>query len=119
MGKIFGTCATCRGVMVGGKQDGDLKFCSQNCLMYHRHPGFCESCIAQTSAESRGGTYTYNFLFGTRLHGWGEHCSQCYSIVKRKWFWFFIPLFPVSGKYRVQYSAPRRFTSRKIKYELG
>ena len=28
MGKIFGKCANCGDPMIGGKQDGDLKFCS-------------------------------------------------------------------------------------------
>ena|ERR1700723_1019175 len=119
MGKLFARCANCGDPMAGGKQDGDLKFCSEGCLRFHRHPGFCDSCISQTSSESFGGTFTINFFFGTRLHGWGEHCSECYSIVKRKWLWIIVPVFPVSAKHRVLYATPRRFTSRKIKYELG
>jgi hypothetical protein len=119
MGKVFGTCANCHGAMIGGKQDGDLQFCCEACLKYYKHPGFCDSCVAQTSPEQMSGTFAYNFIFGTRLHGWGERCKQCNSIVKRKWFWFFLPLFPVSAKYRLIYSAPRRYHSRKIKYDLG
>lgn len=119
MGKIFGKCANCGDPMFGGKQDGDLKFCSENGLMFHRHPGFCQCCILQTTSDSLAGTFTINFFFGTRLHGWGAHCNQCYSRIRRKWAWFIVPLFPVSAKYRVLYPTPRRYLSRKIKYELG
>jgi hypothetical protein len=119
MGKIFSLCANCGDPIIGGKQDGELKFCSENCLRYHRHPGFCELCLSQTSTESLSLNFSVNFIFGTHLHGWGPRCERCYSIVKRKWLWIFIPIFPISAKYRVLYPRPRRFTSRKITHELG
>jgi endogenous inhibitor of DNA gyrase (YacG/DUF329 family) len=116
MGKVFAKCANCGSAILGGESEGDLRFCSTVCHHYYRHPKFCDSCIAQTTDERIGGTFTVNLLFGTRLVGLGEHCPTCYSIVKRNWFWFLIPLFPVSAKYRVLYQTPRRYLSRKLQY---
>jgi hypothetical protein len=119
MGKVFGKCANCGSLIVGGEREGDLRFCSSACHRYHLHPGFCESCLSQTSIEPIGGTFTFNLLFGTRLMGFGSRCPKCYSIIKRKWLWLIIPVFPVSAKYRILYQTPRRYFSRKVKYDLA
>ena|ERR1700723_1590803 len=120
MGKIFGKCSNCGGVMIGtGTREGELSFCSDACQRYYHCPGFCESCLSQTSPEQVGGVFTFNLLLGTRLLGFGEHCSQCNSVIKRKWFFLILPLFPVSAKYRVLYLSRRRYYSRKLKIDLS
>ena len=111
------TCANCNGwFLFGGETEGENRFCCQECFYFFRHPGFCESCTMGTTDEALGGTYTVNLVFGTRLMGFfGDHCATCYSTVKRKWFWFIPPLFPVSAAYRVIYVAPSRYISRKLR----
>jgi len=109
-------CANCGAKwIIGGVTEGDLKFCSKACHQFWRHPGFCEQCAAATTEEGIGGTYTINLIFGTHLMGWGDQCPICHSRVKRKWFWFVIPLFPVSRAYRVIYPRPNQWLSRKLR----
>jgi len=116
MGKLFGKCANCGAAIIGGVQEGDNRFCSKECHHFFQHPGFCEQCMADTSAEPVGGTFTLNVLFGTRLMSWGgENCPRCYSRVMRKWLWFLIPLFPVSAHYRVKYQTRKQYFSRRMK----
>ena len=116
MGKLLGKCANCGLAIIGGVQEGDNRFCSNECHHFFQHPGFCEQCMADTSTEPVGGTYTVNVLFGTRLMSWGgESCPRCYSKVMRKWFWFLIPLFPVSAHYRVKYQTRKQYFSRRMK----
>ncbi|HWO28511.1 MAG TPA: hypothetical protein VNO32_06895, partial [Candidatus Acidoferrum sp.] len=118
MGKIFGKCANCATLIVGGPKEGDLRFCSEECHHFYLHPKFCDVCLAETTEGNIGGTFTLNALFGTRLMGFGVHCPTCYSVVKRAWLWFVIPLVPVSARYRVLYQTPRRYGSRKLN-EVG
>lgn len=116
MGKLFGKCANCGTAIIGGVQDGANRFCSNECHNFFRHPGFCEQCLADTSADPIGGTFTINVLFGTRLMGWGgETCPRCYSKTMRKWLWLLIPLFPVSAQYRVKYQTQKHYYSRRLK----
>ena len=116
---IVGKCANCATVIVGGPREGDLRFCSKVCRNFYLHPNFCEACLAQTEAKGMGGTYTFNVVFGTRLMGFGPECTTCHSVIKRKWLWFLVPVCPVSAKYRVLYSTPRRFLSRKVTFADG
>jgi len=116
MGKLLGKCGNCGLTIVGGVREGDVRFCSKACRDFFKHPGYCEQCIADTTSEAAGGTFTLNVLFGTRLMGWGgEICPRCYSRVMRKWLWFLIPLFPVSARYRVKHQTPKLYFSRKLK----
>lgn len=113
-------CANCGAKwLIGGVTEGEQRFCSKTCYHFWRHPGFCEQCTTVTTEESLGGTYTINLIFGTHLMGFGAKCPTCNSQVKRKWFWFFIPLFPVSAPYRVIYVQPSRWISRKVRVEVG
>lgn len=115
MGKLIGKCTNCGITIMGGVREGDNRFCSKVCRNYFVHPGFCEQCVADTTPESIGGTYTVNALFGTRLMSWGaEACPRCYSKVTRKWLWIAIPLIPVSGKFRVQYQTRSHYLSRRM-----
>lgn len=115
MGKLFGTCSNCGITIVGGVQDGDKRFCSKVCHQYFSHPGFCEQCVADTTADGLGGTFTVNLVFGTRLMSWGaEACPRCYAKVMRKWLWILIPLIPVSNRYRVLYQTRTRYLSRRL-----
>jgi hypothetical protein len=115
MSKLFGECANCKTPIIGGVRDGNNRFCSKICRQFFLNPGFCQQCIADTTTESVGGTFTVNVLFGTRLMGWGaEPCPRCYAKVMRKWFWVLIPLIPVSGKFRVLYQTPKRYLSRRL-----
>jgi hypothetical protein len=118
MGKSFGKCANCATLIVGGPKEGELRFCSEECHHFYLHPKFCDVCLAQTTEGKIGGTFTLNVLFGTRLMGFGAHCPTCYSVVKRMWLWFVVPLFPISAKYRVLYETTRRYASRKVN-EVG
>ncbi len=114
-------CANCGAyVLFGlGPSEGEQKFCSKKCLQYWKHPGYCEVCTLDTTEESLGGTYTLNVLFGTRLMGFSSACPTCGSKVMRKWFWFVLPLFPVSKKYRVLFQTSDKFFSRKIRQQPG
>lgn len=115
MGKLFGKCANCGSAIIGGPREGENRFCSKECQHYFLKPGYCEQCVADTTAEGMGGTFTVNFLFGTRLMSWGgESCPRCFSKVMRKWLWILIPLIPVSGRYRVLYQTPKRYLSRRL-----
>ena len=109
------TCANCEGsFLFGGAKEGEHRFCSDECHSFWRFPGFCESCADSTTDEGIGGTFTMNFLFGTILMGFGAACPTCNSKVKRKWFIFLLPLFPVSKPYRVLYCNSSQYLSRKI-----
>jgi hypothetical protein len=113
---IFGKCANCGATLIGGGKEGELRFCSDQCRNFHAHPGFCEQCQAETTADSLGGTFTINVVFGTRLMAWGSPlCPKCHSRVMRQWLWILIPLIPVSARHRVLYQTRTRYYSRKLK----
>lgn len=113
---IFGKCGNCGAALLGGGKEGEVRYCSDQCRRFAGHPGFCEQCAAETTQEGVGGTFTVNFVLGTRLMGWGaEPCPRCRSKVMRKWLWLVIPVLPVSPKYRVLYQSPKRYLSRKMK----
>ena len=113
---MFGKCANCGTTLLGGGKEGEKRFCSDRCKQWHSHPGFCQQCVAETTEEGVGGTFTINVLFGTRLMAWGsELCPRCHSRAMRKWLWIIIPVVPVSGRYRVLYQTQRVYISRKMK----
>ena len=113
---ITGKCANCGSLLLGGGKEGELRFCSSQCSQFHSHPGYCEQCLAETTQEALGGTFSVNLIFGTHLMGWGaQPCPRCNSKVMRKWLWIVIPLLPVSAKYRVLYQTRARYFSRKMK----
>jgi hypothetical protein len=116
MPKLFGKCANCRATLLGGGKEGENRFCSKECRQFFSHPNFCEQCIAESTPESLGGTFTLNYVIGTHLMGWGggEPCPRCYAKVMRKWLWILLPLFPVTEKYRVLYQTRARYFSRKM-----
>src|SRR5487761_968728 len=111
---IVAKCANCSTVIVGGPKEGDLRFWSKECHHFYLHPKFCETCLAQTAEGNIGGTFTLNVLFGTRLMGFGHPCATCHSVIKRIWLWLLIPVCPISAKYRVLYTRPRKYLSRKV-----
>jgi len=116
MAKLFGKCGNCGAAIIGGPQEGEVRFCSKECHEFFKHPGYCDQCQADTTQEPVGGTFTVNVLFGTRLMSWGgEVCPRCSSRVMRKWLWLLIPLIPVSGRYRVKYQTRKLYFSRKLK----
>lgn len=117
MGKVFGKCANCGTAIVGGEREGDLRFCSKTCHQFYMHPKFCDACLSQTTEGNIGGTFTLNVLFGTRLMGFGQPCATCHSIVKRKWLFILVPLFPISAKYRVLYRTRKWYLSRKLRFD--
>lgn len=99
----------------GAVREGEYLFCSKDCRAYFFHPDFCEECYEQTLPQDSGGTYTVNVMFGTRLISYGRKCSTCHSRVVQKWAWFVTPVFPVGALYRVKYTQPGMFISRKLK----
>jgi hypothetical protein len=118
MGKRFEDCSNCKGMILGsGTREGDLRFCSVACQRFYHQPGFCDSCVSQTTSEPMTRTFAYKGLIGTRLLGFGEHCEKCNSTIKRKWFWLILPLFPFGAKYRVLRLSRLRYQTRKLKYD--
>jgi hypothetical protein len=118
MGKPFEDCANCKGMILGrGTSEGDLRFCSVACQRFYHQPGFCDSCVSQTTPESVTGTFAYRGSIGTRMLGFGRHCEKCNSIVKRKWYWLVLPLFPIGEKYRILRLSRTRYQARKLKYD--
>ena len=106
-------CANCGNLIVFGKKDGENQYCNEVCLEHHKHPGFCAECVAETTDESPGGTYTMNGV-GTRLYGVAAKCPTCRSVIKRKWFCIlFIPVFPLK-KYRIKPVTANRYLGRRI-----
>jgi len=110
---MFEKCGNCDSRVIKGTTDQYGTFCSRQCHDNFVHPGYCDSCLHATTAESSGGTFTFNGI-GTRLYGSRDRCPQCSSVIQRLFFCvIFIPIFPLA-KYRVKYVAPSRFLSRKL-----
>ena len=85
--------------------------------------GFCGDCRSQTTNESPGNTRSVNFIFGTRLFGFGDRCPACGSVIQIKWIWIGLPIIPL-GRYRVIYldgnyditlAYHQRYIGRKLK----
>jgi hypothetical protein len=110
---MFEKCANCGSRVLSGIKNEHGVFCSHQCRAWFGHPGFCSACEAMTTAESSGGTFTFNGI-GTKLYGSAQPCSVCESVGQTLWFCIiFIPVIPMS-KYRVKYTGPQRFLSRKV-----
>lgn len=115
---ILKKCSNCSNTIAfGGKQDGDKIYCSKECHEWAKAPGFCQECRFATTEEGLGGTFTMNAV-GTKIYALGcsgGKCTKCGSVPMRKWFVvLFLPVFPVSAQYRVKYTTPRQWVSRKI-----
>ena len=120
---MFESCTNCRTlILFGGQRNASGVFCSWQCRSWNWQvqldlPPFCDHCLAETSDQSSGSTYSINGV-GTSLFGWDQPCPQCSSAVRTKCAClFFIPLVPL-GKYRVKFSTPQQFISRKIERRL-
>ena len=116
---MFECCTNCRTlILFGGHRDAGGVFCSWQCRSWYWQvqldlPPFCDHCLAETSDQSSGSTYSINGV-GTSLFGREQPCPQCNSAVRTKCAClFFIPLIPL-GKYRVKFSTPQQFISRKL-----
>jgi hypothetical protein len=112
-------CTNCQTrILFGGQRDAAGVFCSWQCQTWFWQvqldlPPFCDHCLAETTEQSSGSTYTLNGI-GTSLFGWAQPCPQCSSAVRTKCICvFFIPLIPL-GKYRVKFSTPQQFISRRL-----
>jgi len=111
------SCANCKtGILMLSHRDAHGRiFCSKACLEWFNGPrGFCPKCIAETTDESAGGLSQVNGV-GNSFMGSGDKCPVCGSVVCRKvvtavW----LPVFPQS-RYRVLYSSPTSFYSRRMK----
>jgi hypothetical protein len=111
---MFEKCNNCDTRVIAGKRDQNGIFCSTICQRFYQHPGFCQSCDAATTPESAGSTFTFNGI-GTQIYGSKSPCSQCGSTIQTKFFCLiFIPLIPL-GKYRLKWSTPSHYISRKLK----
>lgn len=112
-------CTNCRTlILFGGERDMGGLYCSWQCRTWYWQvrlglPHFCDHCLAETTDQSSGSTYSLNGT-GTSLFGWQRPCPQCNSAVRTKCAClFFIPLIPL-GTYRVKFSTPSQFISRKL-----
>ncbi len=107
-------CSRCTRIMVGGYKSGEERFCSLSCYTSSPTGTFCGACMAATTNDTPGGTFTFNSV-GTRLCFVRNRCPECHSIVQRKFFVaLYIPLIPM-GSYRVIYTAPRRYLGRRLR----
>lgn len=106
-------CPNCGGRVLKGVRNQRGVFCSVECSNNAIHPGFCAACMDATTDKSSGGTFTFNGI-GTKLYGAKDQCRTCGSIIQRHWVTFlWIPLIPL-GRYRVKFTQPRRFLSRRL-----
>ncbi len=107
-------CACCGSTIVSGVEDeSGNHYCNVFCRYKKTRPIFCEECVAETTHESTGGTYTVNSC-GTMLLGAQLECPICHSVVKRKWFCLFlIPLIPLE-RYRVKPAGESSYYSRRL-----
>lgn len=111
---MFEKCQNCGGRVLKGVRDQFGIFCSMECRNFAVYPGFCPSCASATTEKSSGGTYTLNGI-GTTLYGAGDPCSICGSVIRTHWICvLYIPVIPL-GKYRVKFTQPRRFLSRRLR----
>jgi hypothetical protein len=122
------TCVLCgKRKMFGGFEDGGRFYCSKKCQEGYKiaEKGFCKKCIAETTEETMGGGNSFNGIgtgLGFTFHG--SECTECNSMIKRKWFYFGFPIVPL-GKFRVIKVLDRRglgeqtriFLSRKLKVQ--
>jgi len=100
-------CENCdQRILFGGLEEDGRAFCSRTCKdsFYVLQKTFCKKCTSETISEDSGKMIKVN-LIGT---GWGwfskNECSECGSVVKRKWFFFIIPIIPFD-QYRLFESA--------------
>ena len=80
--------------------------------------GFCAACLSQTANEYLDNTGLYNLVGALLMGAGGVPCPVCGSELQRVWFWFFVPIFPMTGQYRVIYFEKRYFSSRYIARRL-
>ena len=79
-----------------------------------RH-GFCDSCLRTTANE-----YVDRIFYGVAgawFLGRGDRCPRCGSVVQRVWFCFILPIFPMTGPYRVIYlngGSRGKYLSRRV-----
>jgi hypothetical protein len=78
--------------------------------------GFCRNCIACTTNESAGNTFTFNFIWGTRFLGRSSRCKTCGSQVRTKWIFLGWPVIPV-GSYRVISVDFQEYISRRSAFD--
>jgi hypothetical protein len=111
---MFEPCGNCKTrIFFSAREFAGQKYCSAECESWARHPGYCDECVRVTSEESSGGTYTMNGI-GTRLYFKRQRCTACGSCVQTKFFCvLYIPLIPL-GSYRVRWSTPTQFFSRRV-----
>ena len=106
-------CSTCNTMMVGGYRDGDLQYCSLFCFTQSPVAGFCAQCVAETTDESPGGTFTLNG-FGTGWFGASDRCRTCHSVVRGKWIQLLLLPVVRLGRYRMRYAAVNTYIGRKL-----
>src|SRR3989442_14071762 len=110
---MLNKCLNCGRRSLFSRKDAAGTFCSRECQSYYAYPTFCPSCIAATTDQSSGGTFTFNFI-GTAFVGGYSRCPVCGSVVQILFGWLILPLVPL-GRYRVKYITPDRFYSRALK----
>jgi hypothetical protein len=110
---MIGKCKGCGASIVFGKKVGDDLYCDTICYEFHRFPGFCPNCTAETTGQSPGSTFTLNGI-GTKLYGSGSKCPTCSSVIKRLWFCvLYIPVIPL-GKFRIKQARAKRYIGRQL-----
>lgn len=111
------SCSNCNGMILAfsHRDRNGRVFCSPTCLEWFNGPrGFCPKCIEETTDESSGGLTQVNGVgeaFGTG----SDRCPTCGSVVYQKIVTaFWVPV-KRQSRYRVLYSSPSKFYSRRVK----
>jgi len=73
---------------------------------------FCPACEAASTSESAGNTFTFNFIYGTKLIGGAKACPICRSVIQTKLFMFAFLWIPL-GSYRVIRTSGYTYISRR------
>ena len=110
-------CASCRRfcLTLPYRDDAGRTFCTDACLRTaHGFQYFCPACLKATTDESPGSLVNVG-LIGEVFLGSGRPCSECGSVVRRKWFTVF--LIPIRGlrTYRVIYMGSKTFHARRLR----
>ena len=115
-------CANCGGLIGIARTSGPdgQPYCSMKCFKFSTHPGWCESCLGETTSETIGNVQTVNLVGGRLSRVWGEEeCPTCHSTIYRRQVQFVIPLMPYGPEFRVLWVSPSRYLSRKLRSQAA
>lgn len=106
-------CENCGSVVLKGVRADAGIFCSTECRDYAAYPGFCPECLSRSSPHSAETFDAWVLGVRTALSDARERCPVCHSVVETNWLRvLYVPVLRL-GEYRVKYTKPREFLSRR------